>query len=430
MIFTQHMGCLGLCLWVTLLPVRAEDLSSDLPVTFEEYATHVLRHHPGLRARWTRSQAARDRIRQAGTLPDPQVGVTRFGESVQTRTGPQETVFSLNQRFPWFGTLDRRTEVARAEARAEAFAAQTAELELIRNLATVYFEFAYTFKAIELTGENLDLLRNLEPIVESKVEGGGELNELLRLKVEIGKLTDTLADHRRTRGLLEARLKSVLNLDAARQLDAPSWSAPDWVESEERTLSSHTPELLQLREKSNAARGRVRLADLSAYPELMVGANYIQVGDSEVNPTTPDAGRDPWNVMVGVSIPLWRGNIKAQQAEARAQEREVTQSLDQKRNDLRAELEFAEIGRKDAHRRMELYGSELLGLAEQAVEISRVAYQGNRTGILEVIDSERTLLELHLRYWLAAADAHVHRITLETLTLPSLNEATRTPVAP
>jgi outer membrane protein TolC len=70
---------------------------------------------------------------------------------------------------------------------------------------------------------------------------------------------------------------------------------------------------------------------------------------------------------------------------------------------------------EDANRRLELYGEELLDLAEQAVENSRTSYESGRTGILEVIDSERSLLDLQLLYWRAASDAWQQRITLQTL---------------
>ena len=70
---------------------------------------------------------------------------------------------------------------------------------------------------------------------------------------------------------------------------------------------------------------------------------------------------------------------------------------------------------KDANRRIKLYGEELLGLAEQAVENTRNSYENGRTGILEVIDSERSLLDLQMLYWRAASDAWQQRIVIQTL---------------
>ena len=69
----------------------------------------------------------------------------------------------------------------------------------------------------------------------------------------------------------------------------------------------------------------------------------------------------------------------------------------------------------DAQRRLKLYGDELLDLAEQAVAITRTSYEGGKTGMLEVIDSERSLLELQLLFWRAASDAWQQRVIIQTL---------------
>ena len=50
------------------------------------------------------------------------------------------------------------------------------------------------------------------------------------------------------------------------------------------------------------------------------------------------------------------------------------------------------------------------------MENSRTSYESGRTGILEVIDSERSLLDLQLLYWRASADAWQQRIIIQTLS--------------
>ena len=149
----------------------------------ESYLQRALVANPKLASFEQRYEAATSRIPQAAALPDPMLQVTRFVESVQTRTGPQETIFMLNQRIPWFGKLDSREQAASAEAEALWFAFQNQQLSLVRMVSLSFFEYGYTEEAIRLTEENLDLLRRLEPIVEEKVKTGGELNSLLRLKV-------------------------------------------------------------------------------------------------------------------------------------------------------------------------------------------------------------------------------------------------------
>ncbi|MDA3873793.1 MAG: TolC family protein, partial [Kiritimatiellae bacterium] len=101
--------------------------------------------------------------------------------------------------------------------------------------------------------------------------------------------------------------------------------------------------------------------------------------------------------------------------EARENLQASEQELAQKRNQLTAELESSLALLNDAQRRLDLYGEELLDLAQQAVDNSFRAYEVGQTGILEVIDSERSHLELQLLYWRAAADAWQQRIQIQTL---------------
>jgi outer membrane protein TolC len=154
---------------------------------------------------------------------------------------------------------------------------------------------------------------------------------------------------------------------------------------------------------------------LESYPDITFGINYIQVGDPVVNPMTPDAGQDPWGVTVAVNIPIWFDKYNAAKAEALATKRANESEYENRFNALRAELSASLSLLEDANRRIKLYGDELLGLAEQAVENTRSSYENGRTGILEVIDSERSLLDLQLLYWRAASDAWQQRIVIQTL---------------
>ena len=169
-----------------------------------------------------------------------------------------------------------------------------------------------------------------------------------------------------------------------------------------------------LERKVASAAARQEIARLEGFPDFTLGLNYIHLGEP-LNPTVPDAGKDPWGVTVSVNVPIWRGRIDAQRSEALASQRAAKASLADRENQLKADLSATLSQLRDAERRLTLYGGELLDLARQALEISRTSYESGRTGILEVIDSERSLLDLETQFWSAAADTWQARITLQTL---------------
>jgi outer membrane protein TolC len=385
----------------------------------QSYLTQALAANPQLEAFEQRYEAAMQRIPQASSLPDPMFQVTSFVESVQTRTGPQENVFMLSQKLPWFGKLSSREDAASAEAEALWYAYQNQQLMLARMVSLAFYEYGYTEEAIRLTEENRDLLRKLEPIVEEKVRAGADLNALLRLKVEIGKIDDRLQTFKQKRVAQSAKLGELLALPGSEVLPWPDWEAPERVQPDGLSMAaairSNNPELQMLERKITSAEARREIARLESYPDITLGFNYIQTGNPTVNPNTPDAGQDPWGFTVAVNIPIWFEKYDAAKAEALASKRSFESEYDNRYNVLRAELSASLAILKDANRRLELYGEELLSLAEQAVENSRTSYEGGRTGILEVIDSERSLLDLQLLYWRAAADAWQQRIIIQTL---------------
>ena len=388
-------------------------------VSLEDYLLRAQAENPQLQAFKDRYEAATQRIPQASSLPDPMFQVTSFVESVQTRTGPQENAFMLNQRIPWFGKLGSREKVASAEAEALWYAWQNQQLMLARTVSVAFFEYAYTEKSIRLSAEILDLLREIEPIVQTRVESGGDLNALLRLKVEIGKIGDRMLSLEQKRAIQSSQLRSLLALDGTDVLPWPSWQVPEAVSPDGQSLmaalESNNPSLAMLERKIASAEARRELARLDRYPDLTLGVNYIQIGDPVVNPMTPDAGQDPWGVTLAVNIPLWGGKYKAARAEALSGQRVAENEYEDRLNTLRSELGASLAALADANRRLALYGEELIGLAAQAVENSRAGYESGRNSILELIDSERSLLELQLSYWRAAADAWQQRIHIQTL---------------
>ena len=382
----------------------------------EAYLSQALAANPQLKAFKWRYEAAVERIPQASSLPDPVFQVTHFVESVETRTGPQENRVMLSQRIPWFGKLSSRKTVASEDAEALWFAYLNEQLALTHKVSVGYFEYGFIGQATVLTRENLNLLNSLEPVVEERLRAGGEITALLRLKVEIGRVGDRLESLKQQRIAQEARLIELLALPGDSTLEWPLWQVPKPVTLEEpslvRAIEDQNPELQMLKRKIASTRAREKIARLESFPDMTLGINYIEVGDPAFHSMGADSGRDAWGFTVAVVLPVWFEKRKAGQAEAlaskRANENEYDSRYDMIVGQLRASMALLD----DAHRRLELYGDDLLGLAEQALEISRTSYESGRTGILEVIDSERTLLELKLFYWRAAADAWQQLVTI------------------
>jgi cobalt-zinc-cadmium efflux system outer membrane protein len=221
-----------------------------------------------------------------------------------------------------------------------------------------------------------------------------------------------------------ARLAALLAWPDQDALPWPTWAPLDSESfnnpSTERTsllaaVDTQNPELLMLRRKVSSSRARVELARLETRPDLTFGLTYIQVGRPVVNPTTPNAGRDPWGVSLAVNLPIWNQKNSRTRQEASATQRSAENELTERRNQLRADTLVALSAATDANRRVRLYEDDLLPLARQAVDNTLASYQGDRATLLELIDSERSQLDLELQLWRAQADAAQQKLILQTL---------------
>ncbi len=391
-------------------------ISKDIAGSF---VSEALQQNPGLVAQEKRYQAARQSIAIAGTLPNPKFQLTHFVESIQTRTGPQEQALMLQQPIPWFGKLDSKRDAARAHSEALWYAYSIQQFMLVDQVSKQVFETAYLDKAIRITEENIQLLRQLEPVVEDRVRAGSDLNDLRRLQVEIERFEDTVARLEAMRTGAMAKLDGALGRSTSSATFNIDWDAPTFTETEFTqwlsAIRNRSPRLAMLRALESSQDARERLAGLANRPDLSVGVNYIRTGSSS-NPMTPGSGNDPWALMVGVSLPIWGEANKAVSLQASLEKDAIAAQIKDQELQLLAEGRVLIAQLEDAQARIVRYQEKLLPLARQAKDITESAYRTGNASILDVIDSDRALLKLETEYWRAAADAWIARWRLSTLS--------------
>ena len=380
-----------------------------------EFAAH---NNAGLKAAHERWRAAVLRIPAARSLPDPRLSYGYFARSVETRVGPQQHKLGAAQTLPWFGKRRLRGEIADSEAQALYEAAEAAKLKLFHRVRHTWHELAYLRRAIEITENNIRLLKDLEGVAQTKVQGGAGLAGVASAQVELGKLEDrrlTLLDLRKP---LAARLNAALG----RATDAPvPW--PKVGESDARQfneaqllewLGETNPELRGMEFEVIGSQKAVELARKNYKPDLTFGVDYTQTDRRGVAGLSGD-GKDPVMATISINIPLWR---KKQDASLRAAESRREASLaarSDRESLLRADLKMALHRFRDAERKIDLYRDTLTPLAEQSLSVAQQSWEAGKTDFLNVIDAERQLLEFRLQYERARASREQCAAEIEML---------------
>ncbi len=375
----------------------------------ELYLTFGLQSSAELRAAFESWRASTERVAQESSLPDPRLSFGQFVEEVQTRTGPQQRRFGLSQAFPWPGELDTKAKLATERAEVAWTKVEHVRLRVARQIEEAFYEYAYLARELDITRELLELIRGLEPVVQGRIRGGSGQEDLLRLQVEIGRLEDDLASIERRRPAASARLADAMNfpLESADslplpQLEVPKASQPR-VDALLKTALAQSPRLQVLENELAAARVAEELSEFKRRPDFAARVDYIDTGDA-LNPGTDGSGNDPLFLGLSMTLPVWTSNYSAAEREARHQVRAARARLDAARSSLNSELAHEAYRVDDSQRRIRLYQSSLIPRAREALQLTTVSYRAGSASVLDLLDSERALLEFELSLWRASRE--------------------------
>ena len=163
------------------------------------------------------------------------------------------------------------------------------------------------------------------------------------------------------------------------------------------------------------------LARLQYYPNFNVQASYISVARG--NSMSSDAGKDAYSIGIGLNIPIQLGRRSAATEEADATYRANTLMYRNVENTVKAEIEDLHFQLMSIGQTLDLYDQGLLVQAHNALESALSAYSTGRMDFLNLLDSERMLLQARLGYVEEQADYQKTLAALERAVGGSLSPA-------
>jgi outer membrane protein, heavy metal efflux system len=413
----------------------AEDIA-EVPFdgSLTAYVDHALVHSSRLAAAEADWRAAQAGARLAGSLPDPKFRYDELLEPIETRTGPQERRIGITQAFPWPGQLGAMERVAEQKALAGRERYLAEREDVIAAVKVAFHEYAYLGRQLTIRNDLLEILRGVDSVVQGRVRSGGSQADLLRLQVEIGRLEDDLASLEGQRAVLSAKLAAVSERPLMRGvLPIPIVGEPTPVRFDRAQLRAQVvesnPRLREVHARSEASREGERVARLQGRPGFSLGVTSMQTGDA-LNNSMAGSGDDPLMVSLSFSLPVWSGKNGARRDAARENARSARERASTAELNVLTELEGALFKIDDAVRRIRLYRDSLLPRAAEALDLTLSAYRTGSSTVLDLIDSERSLLEFQLSLWQACRDYSIGEAHIEHLVGKPLirNSVMRAPV--
>lgn len=400
------------------LPPLGQDASLQACLSYAAWSS------PTLEAAFHRWRAALARVPQVSSLPDPQLNYGYFIESIQTRTGPMQQQVALSQQFPWWGLLDARADAATAAASSLWHEYEFARLQLFERVTRAWTAAVDLQSELSLTQDSMQLLEESESIARTAYEADRMPHHtLLQLQIELGILEDRIA---RLRSMVVPR-HTTLNAamgrpPAAKMLlpthihDAQSTITLDQARS---MLGANHPKLKALDDTIAQYATAARVAELSGLPQWAISISTIDLGDA-ADPSLTDSGRDPVLASVGLTLPIWRDKYDGAKLEAHANRLEAAANRSALLDRMHAELTEAVFQRDDSIARIKRYTKALLPRAEDAAMVSSSALAAGTGSATDVLDAQRTLLELQRTLEKSRAEAINSEATIATLLGGSL----------
>lgn len=393
--------------------VYRDDGEADVPnlsdsSSPDDYVRYALYHSPEVEAVYQRWIAASERLSQVRALPDPRLNFSFFVEEVETRTGPQRARIGLSQSFPWPGVWDGREEAAVFGARSVWREFEAARLAVAERVMVALYELGYLDASVGITEDNLELLSSFEEVVRARYRvGAGSHPALVRIQVELGQLDDRLAQLRSLRPALVAELNAAMNRPIDTEV-SPIAGMPELIATADAPLLAEiartsNPALMAMDERIDQLRIRSDLARLEGRPDFSVGLDYIVTGEAR-NPSTPGSGDDPVAVNFGISLPLSREKYDAAVRESNSLRVSTAHERTAAANRIASQIQRSWFDHTDADRRVRLYEQTLIPKAEESLHSTLAGFRAGEVSFLDLLDTERTLLEFAVAAERARAD--------------------------
>lgn len=376
--------------------------------TIEDYQSYALANNAEMVAKFSEYRAALEQIPQAKALPDPRV---TYGYA--TEKTDQQSTFELMQEFPWPGTIKSRTDIAEAFSKAASKRYEAKKLEILNELKRWFYEYCLLHRSIEITTENIDIVRNFEKVARSKYATLTATHpDITKAQITLATMEDNIKTLEAYRQPLVIRLNSILNRPVVAKLDWPERPEPKSVSLNFDTVYSLTmqnnPDIKALGYDIDAARSGEKLAEKRFYPDIGLGVS-VDAGmgrdmESRVMP------------IISINIPLWRDSYKAGERQAMAMTNRAKKEKEQMQNTLAATVQQALFEFEDSSRKLHLYGDILIPKSKEHLIASENAYQAGTVDFLALLDALQGLFDYQLLYERSLADNAQKLAELEMLT--------------
>ena len=359
------------------------------PLTLADVVRIAGESRDEVQAARARARAAEARPAIAGALPDPMISPSL--DHLPFMLNGADVSVTIEQQIPLSGVRGHRRASAFADLdRIRAEADRTA-LDVRLQAANAFLVLQARRRTAALVAEQLTFARDVVSAANARYASGtAPQSDVLRAEVEVARFDA------RARALVsevrgaEAMLNTSLALDAdgpvpplaALTLPQPP---PSWFTL--KTALTSRPEL---------AAGRAEIARAEAEVQVMRDM-FRPMATFRTGPAYTMAEGKGWMAMVGLSLPIWRGKLRAGVAEAQAMHAMSEADLRAMTRMIEGDAAVALNELRATRDRQAALTTDVLPRARMAIDPAVAGYSAGQLPLVSVLDAVQML-------WLVQAD--------------------------
>jgi len=370
-------------------------------IKLNDLIEEALKNNPEILAAQARGEAAKYKIPQAKSLPDPMVMFgyqnDSWNEYTYGESSDSQWMFSASQMFPFPGKRSLKEKMAEKDAESIAAAYAATQLRIIAKVKELYLDLFLAHKNIDLIHDKTSLFSRIEEAALARYSSGmAPQQEVIMAQTEKYMLMEKEEMFKQKIQALEAMLNSTLgrgdvNTSLGRPVEPVPAAFPATLDELLEKAYNNSPEI-KAREKMIAgAEAKVQMAKREYYPDFTINAGVSK---------RRGMFDDMWSLTSTINIPLYfrskqrQGVFEAQASLSEAQsEREAIKLM------IASAIRDNYSMFTAAERLTELYQSALIPKTYQDFESAIAGYVTGKVEAITVISRLKALLDYELLYW-------------------------------
>ncbi len=387
--------------WNKLLIVLIAIVTSGLAQTIDPIEL-VLEVNREVLAAEKAYQAAQEKVKIVGVLPDPMIEGSFSINAIETRNGPIENQIMLGQKFPLWGKLSRERNIEKIRADISGLKLDKTKVKISFLLRKGIADFFKLSESLEILEQYKIELESFENNAQSQYANGLGLTQhpIIKLQIEAALIESKI-------NAIESSLEKNINdlqilfdgqfstslISNTFQLNSISKSDQFWLNLANR----YNPSFAISQANKAIASDKHKLAKLKRYPDLTAGLTYSIVGPTDLG-GAPSSGADALGVKVGINLPLWfkknKARVKSASYNLQQQENLLSDIWNNVEYDIISILkELNEI--KETYI---IYDERLIRETEQMLSSAYSAYETGNISFLDLLDSVRMGVKIKLEF--------------------------------